>query len=112
MNNDLHYLPHVCACTNTLLSWPYQVPSFVGSNYFCDTGDPDPGFAGGETLYEDDPLWDGKGCGSTSACCRFNNPPWFCTTLPQPTTDDLELRICLGQAVADEDAVISLVDIM
>ena len=110
MNDDLDYQPHVCACTNTLLSWPHQVPSFVGNNYFCDTGDSDPGFIVG-MLYENDPLWDGEGCGPSSACCQFNNPPWFCTTLPQPTTDDLELRICNDQGALDEDAVISLVDI-
>ena len=101
---------HVCACTNTLHPWPYQVPSFVGNNYFCDTGDSEPPYTL-EALYEDDPLWDGEGCGPNNACCQFNNPPWFCTTLPQSTTDDLELRICFDQEVSDEDAVVSLVDI-
>ena len=57
-------------------------------------------------------LWDGEGCVPTSTCCEFNRPPWFCTTLPQSTTDDLELRICHGGDLsADEDTVISLVDI-
>ena len=40
------------------------------------------------------PLWDGEGCGPINACCQLNNPPWFCTPLPQPTTDDIELRLC------------------
>ncbi len=34
----------VCRCTNINLAWPYQVPAFVGNNYFCDTGNPGPGY--------------------------------------------------------------------
>ena len=41
-----------------------------------------------------DPLWDGQGCGPTSSCCTFNSPPWFNVTLPFPTTDNIEVRIC------------------
>ena len=40
---------------------------------------------------DNDPLWDGEGCGPTSICCDFNNPPWFCKTLPQPTSARLKL---------------------
>ena len=69
-----------CPCTNTGESWLYEVPEFVGDDYFCDTGNPGPGVGLG--VYADDPLWDGEGCGPTSTCCEFNNPPWFCTTLP------------------------------
>ena len=109
LNHNL--LQSVCPCTNTNYSWPYQIPSFVGNNYFCDTGNPGPGYSRTE-VYQDDPLWDGEGCGPTSTCCQFNNPPWFCTTLPQPTTDDIELRICAGlERISDEDVHIQLVDI-
>ena len=100
----------VCSCTNTNINWPYQVPSFVGANYFCATGNRGPGFVHA-TLYADDPLWDGEGCGPTNTCCQMNNPPWFCTALPQPTNDDIEVRVCHDQLFADEDIVISLVDI-
>ena len=106
----------VCACTTNTV-WPFQVPSFVGSSYFCDTGNPGPtdfdfltvyDFS---TVYADDPLWDGEGCGPTNTCCELNNPPWFCTTLPQPTTDDLELRICSDHSSTDEAVIVSFVDI-
>ena len=30
----------------------------------------------------------------TSTCCSFNNPPYFTKQLPNPTTDDLEVRQC------------------
>ena len=101
-----------CACTNTNYNWTLSTPSFVGKDYFCDTGNPGPDFQNGIYYYPDnDPLWDGEGCGSTSTCCEFNNPPWFCKTLPQPTSDDIELRICGDQPTSNEDVIISLVDI-
>ena len=58
----------------------------------------------------DDPLWDGQGCGGTSTCCSFNNPPWFCKQLPQPTTDDIELRLCADEPIGNEDTTIEIVD--
>ena len=98
-----------CPCTNTNYNWTHSTPSFVGNDYFCDTGNSGPGFRNG--VYPDDPLWDGQGCGPASTCCEFNNPPWFCKTLPQPTSDDIELRICGSDVVGREDVFISLVDI-
>ena len=98
-----------CACTKTTEAWPYTVPSFIGNNYFCATanrfGDP-----GGVNIFADDPLWDGEGCGLTNACCEFNNPPWFCTRLPRPTTDNLELRVCHDQDANNEDVVVNVVE--
>ena len=92
----------VCPCTNTDFAWPHQVPAYIGNDYFCDTGNPGPAFSL-TTVYTEDPLWDGEGCGPTSTCCQFNTPPWFCTTLPQPTTDDIELRICGVEGASNED---------
>ena len=101
---------YVCPCTNTEINWPYQIPAFVGNNYFCDTANPCcEGNAG--TVYADDPLWDGEGCGPTNACCELNRPPWFCTTLPQPTIDDIEARICLDEHFGNEDIIVSLIEI-
>ena len=82
----------MCQCIKPV-SEAIQIPPFVGNDYFCDTGISGDNW-NGDHLYSDDPLWDGQGCGSTSTCCEFNNPPWFCKQLPQPTTDDIELRIC------------------
>ena len=87
-NYDQRYL---CPCSNNI-SWPYST-AFVGNDYFCDSGN-HANILKPYSLYSNDPLWDGQGCGPTSTCCQFNNPPWFCKTLPQSTTDDLEVRIC------------------
>ena len=73
---NTYFAQFICPCTISAISWPYQVPSFVGNNYFCDSGNPGPYHSGG-TLYPNDPLWDGAGCPSTSSCCEFNNPPWL-----------------------------------
>ena len=97
---------NVCPCTNTDFCWPYQVPSFIENNYFCDTANTGPGYVVSD-IFPDDPLWDGEGCGPTNACCQFNNPPWFCMTLPQPTT---ELRIWSGQEISNEDVYVQLID--
>ena len=99
-----------CPCTNTNVSWPHQVPLFINNDYFCDTGNPGPGDSW-TTYYTDDPLWDGKGCSSTSTCCEFNTPPWFCKSLPQPTSDDLEIRNCYADNSYQADRLITLIDI-
>ena len=99
-----------CACTNTEVNWPHQVYSYIGNNYFCATGNPGPG-NDLNAIYADDPLWDGEGCGATNACCQLNNPPWFCTTLPQPTTDDIEMRVCNNEGETNEDVIMSFANI-
>ena len=59
------------------------LPPFVDEDhYFCDSGTRDKAM---KKNYFDDPLWDGKGCGSNSSCCTFNNPPYFYRAL-DPTT--------------------------
>ena len=83
-----------CPCTN---NGPgvQSIPPWVGQDYFCDTAVEDWHRQGrSNQLYPDDPLWDGRGCGRTSTCCSFNNPPWFSKRLPSPTTDDIEMRLC------------------
>ena len=81
------YTSEVCPCIRDTAT----VPQFVGNDYFCDTADRGARETDG-LFFPNDPLWDGQGCGSTSTCCEFNNPPWFCKQLPQPTTDDIETR--------------------
>ena len=80
-----------CSCTDS--SHPNTPPLFVGNEYFCETGvPPGQGWSSG-TFFANDSLWDGQGCGPTSTCCTFNNPPWFCKQLPHSTNVDLEVRL-------------------
>ena len=92
-----------------------HVPSFVGNDYFCDTVyavNPFPDCDSVPTIFPvTHPLWDGGGCGPNGGCCENNNPPWFCKTLPQPTTDDIEVRICADELLANEDVTVELIEI-
>ena len=97
-----------CPCTKTNKQYTGRVPPFIGQDYFCDTGST---YSWRHLFYSGDPLWDGSGCGSTSSCCGFNNPPWFCKQLPQPTSDDIEMRLCVDQATNDEDVALESVEI-
>ena len=88
-----------------------RIPSFVGQNYFCESG-----IALWDTQTfsfwpNGDPLWDGLGCGPTSSCCTFNSPPWFNVQLSSPTTDDIEVRICGNSGIGDEDTPIQLIEL-
>ena len=94
-----------CPCDDTVA---ISIPPFVGEDYFCESGDHSgSGTWGG--FHPDDPLWDGAGCTSSSTCCSFNNPPYFTKQLPNPTTDDLEVRLCLLDS--DEDAPIEFIEL-
>ena len=98
--------PCVTGSTNENL-----IPSFVGQNYFCETGIPQWIMHTFGFWPNGDPLWDGQGCGPTSSCCTFNSPPWFNVQLSSPTTDDIEVRICGNQPTGDEDTPIQLIEL-
>ena len=88
-----------------------NIPSFVGQNYFCETGLTRWDRRHGIFWPNGDPLWDGQGCGPTSSCCTFNSPPWFNTQLSSPTTDDIEVRICDNEAIQNDDIPVQLVEL-
>ena len=110
LDEGLHNnLGSVCPCVTRSTSGS-RIPSFVGQNYFCEAG---------ITQYNEtfvfypngDPLWDGQGCGPTSSCCTFNSPPWFNVMLSSLTTDDIEVRICGNEGIANEDTPIQLIEL-
>jgi len=91
-----------CPCA---VEWHYPLPAFVGSDYFCETGNH--GRTEDNTTFINDPLWNGKGCVNDTKCCEFNNPPWFFKKLPEPTTDNLEVVILLNGHHSEEDVFIT-----
>ena len=89
----------ICSCNG---SSGIQPPHFVGNNYFCDVdhrGD-----------MPSVPLWQGADCTLSSSCCSFNSPPWFYRELPQPTTDDIEMRVCRDEDSTNEDILIQVIE--
>ena len=85
----------------------FPAPSFVGSNYYCESGHKnrsDPKFG---KLYPSDRLWDGKDCGSSeTGCCQRPLIPWFYKSIGYYTTDYIEMRICCDEGTNDEDVAV------
>ena len=93
-----------CPCASHT---PRSLPSFVGSHYYCEAGCHVP-TASFNTLYSSDPLWDGKGCGSSETnCCQRTLIPWFYRSFGFSTTDNIEMRICCDEDTDNEDVPIS-----
>ena len=88
-------------------------PSFVGNNFYCESAYQGDCFESG-TFFPNDPLWDGQQCNNEGTCCTgdgVNTPPWFSVVLANPTSDDIEVRICHNQDTNDEDTPIQLLEI-
>jgi len=84
------------------------VPPFIGNDYYCDSGvDGNPQ----EGVFYTTPLWTGTGCTPPNFCCSQTGMPWFCKTLPVPTTDYIEIRNCQNNGIADENTAIELIEL-
>ena len=98
---------HICPCGGTNVQ---QVPSFVGSDYYCESGCP--WYFDFTTLHSSDVLWDGKQCGVLETdCCTTTDQPWFHKVLDTTTGDDIEIRLCINEATSNENILVSLYDI-
>ena len=95
-----------CPCDTD--SFQGTVPSFIGRDYFCESGHTTQII---HDLFPNNPLWDGRDCLSESMCCMYNNPPYFCQTLDAPTTEDIEVRLCCNEEIEDEDTPLELIQI-
>ena len=78
-----------CPCDNNNT---YPSPPFVGNDYFCESVTRN---SWASVFYPNATLWDGQVCEGGGTCCQFNNPPWFTKNLANPTTENIELRLCL-----------------
>ena len=87
-----------------------QPQSFVGSNYYCESGSPTEELYG--QVFPNDKLWDGEQCSHEGTCCTgTNTPPWFSVNLGSPTSDDIEVRIMGSESTDNEDTPIELLEI-
>ena len=92
-----------CPCIS---GYAEVVPPYIENDYFCDSGHQQQ--TDTPVIYfTNDPLWDG----SRGSCCQFNSSPWFCKDLPEYTTEDIELRLCIDQDLTNEDILIDLVEL-
>ena len=83
-------------------------PAFVGNNYFCTSGNADPD--GFELIIYDIPLWSTMN-GNCGDCNNVYDVPFFCTRLPQSSVDDLEVRVCCDEALANEDILLESIEL-
>ena len=93
---------NICPCGATSLQ---QVPSFVGSGYYCESGCP--GIFEHSTIYSDDVLWDGEQCGVLETeCCTIFNQAWFHKVLDKSSIDSIEIRMYINQHTSDENILV------
>ena len=70
--------PFICPCSHQNGKQP---PSFIGDNYYCESGNPNDTYQN-EEVFSNDILWDGKQCEGT--CCNTKSPHgsvWNCLIL-------------------------------
>ena len=90
----------------------YPSPPFVGNDYFCDSVATASNWnVNRYRFYPNAILWDGQVCEGGGSCCQLNNPPWFTKNLTTPTTDGIELRLCLTLISANADVALELVEL-
>ena len=97
-----------CPCDTTR---HISILTFIGNDYFCESGLHSAWSGQFGVFHSSDVLWDGQNCTSTSTCCQFNNPPWFTKNLTNATTDNIELRICSDHGYGYDDVAIELIEL-
>ena len=107
-NFDYSTCVYCCQCNTG--STETTVPSFVGSDYYCESG-----IASGSwnnVLYPNDPLWDGQQCGGLEGpCCTNSKMPWFIKTLNENTNEDIELRVMADEDTSNEDVPLDIIEL-
>ena len=83
-------------------------PSFVGSDFFCESGAHS---SLSNRWYTSNPLWDGKGCYSGSRCCNPSRAPWFRKALPMEATSNIEVRWCHPYSSTTDKTGIELLEV-
>ena len=99
-----------CPCDNG--NTTYHSPPFVGNDYFCESTQTESNWSVSPFhFYPNATLWDGHVCEGGGTCCQFNNPPWFTKNLATPTTDGIELQLCLYELSRHSDVALELLQL-
>ena len=106
-STDVKSDTHNCPCALHPGTYP---PAFVGNDYYCDSGSV--GGSHKSIYYANNPLWDGKGCYGSSACCAITGLPWFYKRLPIPEAKDFEVSICKGASHDIVDIAVEKLEIL
>ena len=89
----------------------FPAPSYLGDNWYCESGNPDEFNPWPPDILTNDALWDGENCEGT-CCGNGKSPPWFSVELPAPTNNYIEARICADEpSDGYEDIFIEILEI-
>jgi dynein heavy chain len=95
-----------CPCATSDGTVGHPPPSFVGDDFYCETG-----LKSGQSATRNwkDPLWDGKGCTlPEDRCCERYG--WFHKIVPA-SDDHIELRWCVDQLLSTEDIFVDFAEV-
>ena len=81
-------------------------PSYVGKNYYCESGNQAEMGYDYPTYYTDNPLWDKAGCMCGDDCCSDVRSPWFYREFTTMRTEDIEVRICTDGGFGNEGVLV------
>ena len=70
-----------------------SAPSYLGNNWYCESGNPTTIHPTAASIFSSDPLWDGENYEGT-CCSNGKSPPWFSVELSAPISDYIEACIC------------------
>ena len=94
------------ACLQVVVAVP-----FVGNDYFCESVTTPSNWQAPYHFHPNAPLWDGQVCEGGGRCCQLNNPPWFTKKLTTPTTDGIEVRLCLTGYPTTSNVALELLEL-
>ena len=103
---------HVCPC-HTQYNHQYLPPTFIGNDYYCESGNPVPNTWYSSTLFPKDALWDGNQCSvQEEACCKSTSMPWFTKFLNEESSFPIEIRLCHDEEFDNEDVPVDIIEIL
>ena len=104
--------PYLDACPCTPQGTTATVPSFIGSDYYCSSGNSGSTYTSSPKL-KTSPLWrtSGPSCVTGSTCCDNPDQPWFKKKLTQPANEDVEMRWCGSESLTGEATATTRVEL-
>ena len=100
------------SCPCTAKGTTSTVPSFIGSDYYCSSGNSRSSDSSSvvHSLY---PLWrtSGPSCVSGSTCCDNPDQPWFKKKLTRPSNENVEMRWCASDSPTSEATATTRVEL-
>ena len=103
---DAGLIRYNCPCSDPSATFDGKIPTFVGNDYFCETGNHGEADMCRTSYFTGDPLWDGKGCVTPSTCCTGGKKPYFEKTYASAVRGDIEVRLCANDARATKEDVL------